>query len=329
LLGSIAGSGITISDDIDFSIANPEIIGNDDDGITTISGGVAAEGGANLRLYGASHATSPNSFRLQDNGTSTLWHDSNNAQLVIREVVRIDLSADGTMMEFDSGGTVEGTISVSGTTTSYNAFCGSHYTQLKPAQVELPMGAVVIATGDIVASDIAMVDEEFLTEVTESEAMTLGRKGVVLKDGYEKNSKAGTYHKMNSRRISKDVSGVALKEYFPHVSTTTTPADKRVYGVWNSKLEKDASRLSFGQNDLPVYLISQVGLYKIRVTDTNGPIENGDWLETSTRKMEAQRQANPAKLNSTIGKALVDVDWTSIPVDPAIGYKWKLIPVIF
>jgi hypothetical protein len=65
------------------------------------------------------------------------------------------------------------------------------------------------------------------------------------------------------------------------------------------------------------------------VTDTNGNIANGNWLETSTRPMEAQKQTGAQRANSTVAKALVDVDWTTVVTDAVLGYKWKLIPCIF
>ncbi len=69
-----------------------------------------------------------------------------------------------------------------------------------------------------------------------------------------------------------------------------------------------------------------VGLYVIRVTDTNGDIENGDYLESSTREGESQRQTAMTLLNSTAAKALVDVVWSTVATDLVLGYKWKLIP---
>ena len=36
-----------------------------------------------------------------------------------------------------------------------------------------------------------------------------------------------------------------------------------------------------------------------------------------------------AKLNSTLGKAMIDVNWSTVEADAELGYKWKLIPVTF
>jgi len=95
------------------------------------------------------------------------------------------------------------------------------------------------------------------------------------------------------------------------------------------KMSDDAKGHSFGEDEKPIYLVAQVGLFKIRVTDTNGNIANGDYLESSIRAMEGQKQTSNAKVNSTIGKAMIDVDWASVETDPELGYKWKLIPCTF
>jgi len=94
-------------------------------------------------------------------------------------------------------------------------------------------------------------------------------------------------------------------------------------------MSDNAIGMSFGNDVKPVYLVAQVGLFKVRVTDTNGNISNGDYLETSVRPMEAQKQSSDAELNSTIAKAMVDVDWSKVAVDAELGYKWKLIPCTF
>lgn len=182
---------------------------------------------------------------------------------------------DGIIINLRQAGLAEGNISVSGGTVSYNGFCGSHYTQLKDGQKELPVGAIVISTGELV--------------------------------------------KCSTKQ----------KEYFTHIDTTDIAKDKRVYGVWYAKMSNDSKEMSFGEDDKPVYQIAQVGLFKIRVTDTNGNIENGDYLETSIRPMEGQRQDDSTKINSTIAKAMVSVDWSEEKVDKELSYKWKLIPCTF
>ncbi|MCP5099871.1 MAG: hypothetical protein GY943_30320 [Chloroflexi bacterium] len=184
-------------------------------------------------------------------------------------------SNNGVVISITIGGSQKGSISVSGETTSFNAFRGSHYVQLMKGQKEPPIGALVVSNGKMV--------------------------------------------KGRNREI----------EYFVFAEGTTTPADTRIYGIWGGKLADDSKNMNFGEDDKPVYLVTQVGLAEALVTDTNGIIKNGDFLETSRRKFHGQRQLGPARLNSTLAKSLVDVNWKTIPVDPVLGFKAKLIPVIF
>ena len=115
---------------------------------------------------------------------------------------------------------------------------------------------------------------------------------------------------------------------YVYVDTTVKEADNKVYGVWLGKMG-DGLSVIYGDETKPIYSVAQVGLFKARVTDTNGNIFNGDYLETSKRKMEAQKQSDNIRKSSTLAKALVDVIWDEVQPDEKLGYKWKLIPVIF
>uniref|UniRef100_A0A6M3Y3C9 Putative tail collar domain protein n=3 Tax=viral metagenome TaxID=1070528 RepID=A0A6M3Y3C9_9ZZZZ len=289
---------------------------------------------------------------------------------------------DGVVVDIEQADTVEGTISVSGTTVSYNAFVGSHYTQLKAGQVEPPVGAVMVSTGEIIPCSVSrqkftkvqpieavtVIPKEDAVEIKDIEvedkdnilseettyvydpetdtetpttSYTYGTKIVQkkrLKDGLYFHKKTQKFYTINLGYIEKDdgfykeetvIKHRPLKEYFVYVDTTSTAADKRAYGVWLGKMSDDAKGMSFGEDSKAVYLVAQVGLFKIRVTDLNGNIPNGAYLETSTRPMEAQRQTGGQRLNSTIAKALVDVDWATVTVDSVLGYKVKLIPCTF
>jgi len=304
----------------------------------------------------------------------------------------VNRSGDGVIVDFESADAVEGTVSISGATTSYNAFVGSHYTQLKDGQNDLPVGAVVSTTGEIITCNlvteaIAGVDSveakdavyetvtkqrqkvivtEIEEEQTSTEIVEEGGKYVqktttetVTKEVstpqyeevklYDEDGKEIGTHQIQvmedyeeEQLVSEAVEAVEAveaieatttnspnKEYFTYVNTTTTASDPTVYGTWMGKMSDDAKGHSFGDDDKPIYLVAQVGLFKIRVTDTNGNIAKGDYLESSTRAMEGQKQTSNARINSTIGKAMIDVDWASVETDSDLSYKWKLIPCIF
>lgn len=296
----------------------------------------------------------------------------------------VNRAADGIIVDFESADIVEGTISIADNTTSYNAFVGSHYTQLKEGQVKPPKGAVMVSTGEIIPCSVekaykievpiltainlvAKVDAIEIVDIevedkdnilseestytydletdTEIETVTYTYGTITvtekkLVEGVNFDRKTRKFYTVKpfyeidtetrkAYQILSNVSDRKGKEYFVYVDTTTVTGDKRVYGTWLGKMSDDAKGMSFGEDDKPVYLVAQVGLFKIRVTDTNGNISNGDYLESSTRAMEAQKQGTNAKLSSTIAKSMIDVDWSNEPLDPVLGYKWKLIPCTY
>lgn len=238
----------------------------------------------------------------------------------------VNRSGDGVIVDFESADAVEGTVSISGTTTSYNAFVGSHYTQLKDGQNDLPVGAVVSSTGEIITCNFVTeaIDAVEAVEAVEAKDAVLDDDGNITEEAVEAVAAVEAVE-----AIEATTTNVPNKEYFTYINTTTTQSDPAVYGTWMGKMSDDAKGHSFGDDEKPIYLVAQVGLFKIRVTDTNGNIANGDYLESSTRAMEGQKQTSNAKVNSTIGKAMIDVDWSSIDADSELGYKWKLIPCTF
>ena len=66
-------------------------------------------------------------------------------------------------------------------------------------------------------------------------------------------------------------------------------------------------------------LINSLGDGAILVADTNGPIENGDFLQASPVPGYAERQSTNALSNCTIAKATMDCDF-----DPQMVPKMKI-----
>ena len=64
---------------------------------------------------------------------------------VAEPAARFRRTNDGTLIELYSGALIQGSISISGTTTSYNAFTGSHYAN---SPVDVEKGAILKLTGE-------------------------------------------------------------------------------------------------------------------------------------------------------------------------------------
>jgi hypothetical protein len=251
----------------------------------------------------------------QFTGQVDFWRDPDGLPM------RVNRKYNGVLIDLRVGGSGSGSISVSGSTVSYNAFIGSHYTQLKDGQAEPPLGGVLISAGEIIPCSGSREEHIPIDKADAFETVEKKSTAELKADCFEKGGKF----------LKKIMSAAPTPEteYFTYVDGTEKSGDSRVYGVWHGKTKENTEGMLFGEDAKPLYLVTQVGLFKIRVTDANGNINNGDYLETSSRRYEAQKQTNPARLNSTIAKAMVDVTWANEKKDPALGYKWKLIPCTF
>ena len=126
---------------------------------------------------------------------------------------------DGTMIGFRSDGTEEGTISISGTTTAYNTFTGTHWSRL--ADNSKP----TILKGTVMESLDAMVDWYNL-KLSNGDLIPH-----VLTDSQSNGDKVTYNHN------GTDVETTIVKEDdIKHVQTkiSTTDEAKNVYGVFHA-----------------------------------------------------------------------------------------------
>ena len=73
---NIDNGGTVTASDITLDNSNPNITSTDADGYLAISGDANVSTGANIRLFGASHATNAGDFSVRNNTTTALKHDS-------------------------------------------------------------------------------------------------------------------------------------------------------------------------------------------------------------------------------------------------------------
>jgi hypothetical protein len=208
-------------------------------------------------------------------------------------------SDDGELMKFIQDGSLEGTISVSGTTVSFSGFTGSHWSRL--ADNSKP----TIFRGTIMDSIDEMCDwYQAVAEVAEStddegnvtpahqvkESIALGSKSV---------GNAITFTSNGTEYTGTIVKEGDVKHTKCKVSDTAD--SKKVYGVFSNWDDQDDG-LDGDVNDMN---IAQVGTYIIRV-NKDVTVSAGDLLVSNgdgTAKLQDDdiiRSKTVAKVNSNI-----------------------------
>ena len=145
-----------------------------------------------------------------------------------------------------------------------------------------------------------------------------------------------------------NVTGSTIGLAWPEVTVTTAEKDKAVMGVYNDIKpgsgsnwvgvynNKNAVSSSTGDWGIghnmhgldpvkPALDYNAVGEGKILVTDTNGNIETGDYICSSTRTGHGEKQDDDLLHNYTVAKATQPMDFSTKPVDSDLGYKSVLI----
>ena len=92
--------------------------------------------------------------------------------------------------------------------------------------------------------------------------------------------------------------GITIEDALPKVKLSTIRRDKRVFGVLG-----DPKRANSRETRLIVNSLGEGGIW---VADTNGPIENGDYLQSSDKLGYGERQDDDLLHNYTVAKATMD-----------------------
>ena len=218
-------------------------------------------------------------------------------------IVSNRMTNDGTLIALYQGGSEEGTITVSGSTVSYNAFTGGHWSRLADNSKPTILRGTIIESIDEMC-DWYVVDFEVERTKKDFEGNSVTKKyakrqAYALKDG-ESVGDTITYRYLDG----KDYSAKIIKEGdVKHVKCkiSDTADSKKVYGVFHRW--DDADDGSDGDvNDLEV---AQVGTYIVRV-NKDVTVEAGDLLvsngDGTAKKQDDDiiRSKTVAKVNSNI-----------------------------
>jgi len=247
----------------------------------------------NIFVAKTSAATSTVGHELQANGKAVFTRASGTVVIVQRN------TDDGELIKFQQDGSLEGNISVSGSTVSYNGFTGSHWSRL--ADNSKP----TILRGTIMDSIDEMCDwYQAVAEVAEStddegnvtpahtvkESIALGDKSV---------GDAITFTSNGTEYTGTIVKEGDVKHTKCKVSDTAD--SKKVYGVFSNWDDQDDG-LDGDVNDMN---IAQVGTYIIRV-NKDVTVSAGDLLvsngDGTAKKQDDDiiRSKTVAKVNSNI-----------------------------
>jgi hypothetical protein len=98
-----------------------------------------------------------------------------------------------------------------------------------------------------------------------------------------------------------DKEGITIEDSLPIVALSRQKKDKRIFGVLGL-----AGRVSNNKNRL---IINSGGEGAICVANSNGNIENGDYLQSSDLLGYAEKQDDDLLHNYTVAKATMDCDF--------------------
>jgi hypothetical protein len=202
-------------------------------------------------------------------------------------------AADGTLVQWIQGGSIEGTISVSGTTISYGTFTGGHWSQ----------GAVGVTPSLQKGTVVSTIDEmcEWLAEEWTDPDEPIESHKKHRHDLYEGSGLPGSTHLVDGvvRTVVKEDNDQLVR-----CAVSSVVGDKRVYGVF-SNLDDEGDAI-----------INALGTYVVRVT---GACAGGDLLE-SAGDGTARVQADDIIRSSTIGKVTFGDSETVDRLVPCVLY---------
>ncbi len=200
-------------------------------------------------------------------------------------------SNDGGLIDFRQAGSLEGSISVSGSTVSYNGFTGTHWSRFTDNSTPTILRGTVLETLDEMCDwynlefDVTTQDEDG-NDVTTTEKVPH-----VLADGQSVGDTV-TYNHEGTDYQATIVKETDIKHMKAKVSDTTDA--KNVYGVFVA-YDEDGE----GYND---FYVASVGSFVVRIK-ANETIAKGDLLQ-SNGDGTAKVQTDDAVRSSSFAKVL-------------------------
>ena len=205
--------------------------------------------------------------------------------------LRTNRGSDGHVMGFHSGGTQEGTVSISGSTTSYNAFSGSHWSRLTDNSKPTILKGTVIETIDEMCDWYQIT---FTVPATDEEEEFISKIPYALQDGQSVGDTVTYNHN------GTDYEATIIKEAdnkHPKCKISDTADSTRVYGVF-ADWDNDDDTV----NDM---FVTAIGTHVVRVNQDE-TVSAGD-LIVSNGDGTAKVQDDDIIRSKTIGKVLTNI----------------------
>jgi hypothetical protein len=196
---------------------------------------------------------------------------------------------DGTLVAFYQDGTAEGTISVSGTTVSYNGFTGSHWSRF------IDESKPNVLRGTVLESLDQMTDW-YVVEFIDSENNTQ-KKPYALKAN-EQEGDVITYNFEGTDYQATIVKEKDVKHMMSKISDTVEA--KNVYGVFHAWDNDDLIN-----ND---FYVASVGSYVVRIK-AGQTVSKGDLLQSNgdgTAKVQADDLVRASSFAKVLSNTVID-----------------------
>ena len=257
-------------------------------------------------------------MRIDSNGRlliGTTTYDDNNAGILLNGetgkgffTVSADpalavhrLTNDGTLVQFQQAGSLEGTISVSGSTVSYNGFTGTHWSRFTDNSTPTILRGTVLETLDEMCD---WYNLEFdITTTTQDEdgndvTNTSTKKIPHVLTGTQSNGDVITYNHEGTDYEATIVKEGDVKHMMSKVSDTTDA--KNVYGLFVAyDLDGD------GYND---FYVASVGSYVVRIK-SGETIAKGDLLQSNgdgTAKVQTDDNIKSSSFAKVLSTTIIE-----------------------
>lgn len=161
-----------------------------------------------------------------------------------------------------------------------------------------------------------------------------GSHEVKLSVDFPKNVKKGMVVSVTGDvEMRKDKNGeISISSTMPTIKLSDKENDKAVFGVFGGEFSLSEDHWYEEKDSEKFAAINAVGEGRAFVTNTNGDIEAGDYITTSSIPGYGQKQDDDLLHSYTLGKATETVDWDSITETEEFNgnkYKIYLIGVVY